>query len=488
MAAGAGLLVDGVKMAAFLQELSALIAEAIARDEQPRMQAYEPGGRLHVPLSKAGERTEDERWNRWVPFIGRARRMLGVEDHSRLMGRGVVNALSPRGHGADPRRKLGIDSRVWLEEVMADEGARERLKRAIEAVERPEDHNRACVTRKRACNATYDMIDAYRSLFLVKHPSRGTMLAESKRLLAYLYANVISAGERWATGEEVEQLRLRASRAAAEAADAAEAKEKANAPWLAYSAEVRKAALVEADARKMPRRLWMKIAGEWWKDSPRNPKTTSSRPVDEEPLDEDGNSPMRDSERGERSTGDEAEGEGAGASPMDVEVDPRPPDPTPAPRKPADDPQGGEEWALGGLLHVEIKTVNAPRVLPTNQGATNPTGTQGGRGGNSKRRKTAPPPVTDTGIPPPPSSANPRAEKVTIAYILEILKTQTSEWRSDVHGRFGLAAFAELVPAAATLSACERCICSCARTRTRLRRAVDSCGHAGHARWSCTRR
>jgi len=34
------------------------------------------------------------------------------------------------------------------------------------------------------CNATYDVIDAYRSLFLVKHPSRGAMLAETKRVVA----------------------------------------------------------------------------------------------------------------------------------------------------------------------------------------------------------------------------------------------------------------------------------------------------------------
>jgi len=128
-AAGAGVLVDGIRLHAFLEELSRLMEEAIARDEEERC---------------------------------------------------------PKGHGADARRKLGIDPVEFLDELLADEKARARLKKAIAAKERTSDHVTQAVMRKRECNATYDMIDAYRSLFLVKHPSRGAIVAETKRLVAYL--------------------------------------------------------------------------------------------------------------------------------------------------------------------------------------------------------------------------------------------------------------------------------------------------------------
>jgi len=109
---------NGVKLHAFLLEVSRLLEEAIAQDDDPREPAYEPGGARHVPVDKAGDTARDGRWTRWVKWSTRSTRS--------------------------------------------------------------------------------DMIDAYRDLFLVKHPSRGAMLAETKRVLAYRGLHT-AVSEQWLT-------------------------------------------------------------------------------------------------------------------------------------------------------------------------------------------------------------------------------------------------------------------------------------------------
>ena len=273
MAAGAGLLVDGVAFYAFLLEVSHIMEETLAKNEARKdaRPAYAPGGAQHVPFKSAGETTRDERWGTWLPFIGRAKRAVGQADHSRMLGRAVGNALCPKGHGSDERRKGGIDAAEFMDEIMANAKAVERIERAIAATKRSSTHVADAVKRKRACNATYDVIDAYRSLFLVKHPSRGAMLAETKRLVAYMYANVMSAGDRWATGDEVEELRLRAASGTHAAAEAQEVQEKPRKLFLEYCAKWKDAALDECERRGLPRRKWMKVTGPWWQNSDENP-------------------------------------------------------------------------------------------------------------------------------------------------------------------------------------------------------------------------
>ena len=272
-------MVNGVKLYAFLETISEIMAEAIAEDdpaEGTRPETYEPGGALHVPAKRASDRTRDTRWNRWVPFIGRASRALGAKDHSWLMGKGVGHALMPRGHGDDVRRRLGLEPGAFLAALLEDEAVRARIKKAIADVERTDDHVKQCVLRKRQCHATYDMIDAYRSLFLIKHPSRGAMVAETKNLISHLYSHVMSAGDKWATGEEVEAARLRAAEGARAEAQAATTKKKAwaDVPWNAFSMQVKNAAVTEARARGKKGSAWMSIAKEWWAVSPANPAVT----------------------------------------------------------------------------------------------------------------------------------------------------------------------------------------------------------------------
>ena len=426
-AAASGLLLDGVKMYAFLQELSVLMQEAIARDDDKnRNPAFEHGGARHVPLSKACDTVWNNRWDRWLPFVGRARRALGSKDHSRLMGRGVANALHPKGHGADGRRKLGLDVDEFLDELLKDAGAVARLKNAIAAAERSQDHVAQCVARKRACHATYDMIDAYRALFLVKHPSRGAMLKETKRLVAYLYANVMSAGEKWASGEEVEQMRLRAASSAADAAeataDAQEQTERANAPWLRYCDVHREAAIARAVELGLSRRKWMQVLSPWWEESPENPKK-KRRQQQQQQQQQQEQTPAPQTEEDVPMPDTPVDGPPPTADPpqddpMDADraaVPPRAPPPSPAVASAL--AQGmacpwSDAWHFAGHLLAEVKELTPPRVA-------NPT---------------MAPPTT-------------RPEKVKIAFITEVGKGQSDTWVTAKHGRFGPAIFAQLADA-----------------------------------------
>lgn len=126
-----------------------------------------------------------------------------------------------------PRRKL-VESKPFLDSLLERPEVRERIKKAIVLIERPPDFVDSCILRKRAHHATYDMIDAYRDLFLIKHPGRTTMSSSTKKMIMYLYANVMVCGDKWAEGDELEEMRLRASTTAAQAARKAVGTERAN--------------------------------------------------------------------------------------------------------------------------------------------------------------------------------------------------------------------------------------------------------------------
>jgi hypothetical protein len=168
LAGMAGLSVCGIKLHAFMTELSRIVEAAEAQDTEKISLEYEPGGSRHVTFKAGCDSTKDRRWNRVHMFISRGRRAVGKADWSRILGQGIANLLNPKGHGADPRRKLGLDEKEFLDELLSDEKARARLKKAIADIERSSDHTHQCLVRKRACNATYNMIDEYRALFLVK--------------------------------------------------------------------------------------------------------------------------------------------------------------------------------------------------------------------------------------------------------------------------------------------------------------------------------
>jgi hypothetical protein len=246
-----------------------MLAEELDEKETTR-ESFLPGGENHVPVKEAKVTLRRSRWEAWLPKFGYVKRALSRKDHSWLMGWGVAHALNPKlnGHGSDPRKKLGLEPNEFLEALLSDEGTRARLKKAIADVERPASHVGDCVTLKRSANATYDMIDAYRHLFLIKHPSRRAMLSETRRVVAMLYARM-GAGPAWASGQEVEAARLQAAtKAHADAERAQEQEQESNAQaYIRFCTEKKDAALAEAKRRGMSPRLWMKITGEWHRAS-----------------------------------------------------------------------------------------------------------------------------------------------------------------------------------------------------------------------------
>ena len=395
-AAAAGLLVDGVKLHALLLELSHVVAEAIARDDPAAHEdAFEPGGAQHVTYAKSKSKsTRTKRWTRIQAFLGRARRAVGDVDFSFMMGESIAGTLKPRGHGADARRTPVRDPQAFLDALLEDVAVRERLKRAIASKERTADHVQQCVQRKRLAHTSYDAIDQYRDMFLVKHPSRGAMVSATKKLVAFIYANCMVAGATYSTDDDVlESARLRVSQKAASDAALHEGADKL---WLAFRKRVQIRALGDAKRRGERHRNgwnWLKVAGEWWGVDLSNPRYAAQRAADEaaaaeaeteaEPAhgrpeandDDAGEEPMAADEEGEEG-GEEEEGHA-----------PALPDPETA--------NSGDFWDLGGLVMAEVKNVTYKR------------------------------------------------DKVRVCFILELLKGQAHI--TSAHGRFGPAAIAELV-------------------------------------------
>eukprot|EP00966_Prymnesium_polylepis_P234697 5428974-Prymnesium_polylepis.1 len=126
------------------------------------------------------------------------------------------------------------------------------------------------------------------------------MASHTKRLVAYLYANVMSCGPKWATDDEIEEARLHATRNAAAQADAAETRERGDTIYRAWCKENSDAMVAEARSRGWKGSAWTKIAKEWWPFAEKNPATHQQNEgaqndrmeTDEPPAGEDGATPM----------------------------------------------------------------------------------------------------------------------------------------------------------------------------------------------------
>eukprot|EP00966_Prymnesium_polylepis_P189562 4392638-Prymnesium_polylepis.1 len=69
--------------------------------------------------------------------------------------------------------------------------------------------------KKHKANMSFNQIDEYRDLFIVKHASRGDLTKAGKKLIAFYSVNVLCAGPTWAKDESEAQA-LRPAAACAE--------------------------------------------------------------------------------------------------------------------------------------------------------------------------------------------------------------------------------------------------------------------------------
>ena len=56
-----------------------------------------------------------------------------------MLADSIANALCPKGHGADQRRKAGVEPRAFLNRLLERPKVHTKLKAAVAAAERPAD-------------------------------------------------------------------------------------------------------------------------------------------------------------------------------------------------------------------------------------------------------------------------------------------------------------------------------------------------------------
>lgn len=100
---------------------------------------------------------------------------------------------------------------------------------------------------KRASNSTFAILDAYRHMFLIKHPSRRDIIGEARRVLAILYS-LMGGGVAWESVQNIEAALLRAAtQAHLDAEQAAEVEvERSDRAYIRFCKVRRIDAVVEA--------------------------------------------------------------------------------------------------------------------------------------------------------------------------------------------------------------------------------------------------
>ena len=86
-----------------------------------------------------------------------------------------------------------------MDQILTSRGGklREFLRKAIAEHDRTPDQTRKQLEMKRKNNATFQMIDGYRSEFKLAQASRGAFNVESKKIVAHFDCFVMHAGPEW---------------------------------------------------------------------------------------------------------------------------------------------------------------------------------------------------------------------------------------------------------------------------------------------------
>ena len=215
----AGLAPDGMVMYDVIAELSELLEAAGAgladeadgadgADGEDQTQKKTPRNHLSVDFGDGCERLQREIWGERDDLFRQIAKGLSPKSFSELLADAISRATNGKGHGARKLRKLVV-LRHFMNYFLDDRDGinRPAVKRMLADRERHDDHALHLLEKKMNANVSYNAIDEYRELFLVKHASRGDLIAAGKKLITFYCANVMVAGPEWVDEDAAQMLR-----------------------------------------------------------------------------------------------------------------------------------------------------------------------------------------------------------------------------------------------------------------------------------------
>ena len=231
-------------------------------DENGKTAAHCSG---RIAYQSSSERTQERRWVEVYAVIDHLMSIAGGETAlTHIMVDALGRGLAPMGHGGKAARALGK-----IDDILAALWARPAVAKCFEdymrTLAKGEDHVQKLIETKIRGNATYRMVDAYRHLMLVPHASRGTMNKHVRQLMAWIYAYLLPAGDKWDVGDPDMEARTEVVNSALKATKS-KASQKLRDKFM--SAEMHRLA---AEDPNINHRVRFATAMRNWKDAPENP-------------------------------------------------------------------------------------------------------------------------------------------------------------------------------------------------------------------------
>ena len=227
-------------------------------------------------FSAQGKSGKQKMWEAVEPDLSAARTRIkfkddadgkkGSQNFSQILANGVARNAHGLGHGARGERQL--DFLTFVDALIGERDGicMRTIEKVIAAKKKGKDHVGHLLEVKQLARATYAMIDKYRHLLLIKHASRGEMVAEAHRLVNFIGAHLICAGPEWVDEAGEAELRQIAMDMLLDEAEA-----RAYNGAEAYRAFTKRQYALLADEGMEHRRIFKEISV-LWKDAPENPK------------------------------------------------------------------------------------------------------------------------------------------------------------------------------------------------------------------------
>ena len=266
---------DGMRVQAAAEAISSMLWERDGTAER-RAKAGRPTSH-HVNFADGCTTLQQNVW-REVEDKLQCPSNLSRVSWSQAQADGVVRARPKGGigHGARAERKT-VCWHAFIDYLLdgRDKDNFAAIRDKVAQREQQANHVRHLLEVKRRACATYKMIDEYRHLLLVKHASRGQMCTEQRKLVAFIGANLVCAGPKWAADDaEAEALREAAAAMIAAEMDAHAAGKAALQAYRDFTRSNFRSFLSEG---RSPGEA-MKSVARAWKTAAENPKCRGDAP------------------------------------------------------------------------------------------------------------------------------------------------------------------------------------------------------------------